>query len=159
MKKNIIINREAKAIEITKAFYNKACQFGTQEFEELNRAVKEFPEYQLTFRNSKKRTYNGLTIQKMTAYIETLGDEQVLAKFEAVQKVAEARKALYPLTKQWFLNTFKGITMKEIEAAIKCSAQKDLQEEVEAELDEIMAGLAEQELEEENSAPELREAC
>ena len=83
----------------------------------------------------------------------------MLAKFEAVQKVAEARKALYPLTKQWFLKTFEGITMKRIEAAIKRSAQKDLQEEVEAELDEIMADLSEQDLEEENSAPELREAC
>lgn len=153
MKKNIIINREANTIEITKAFYNKACQFGTPEFEELNRAIQQFPEYKITYRNAKKKTYNGLTIQKMAAYIETLEDKDLVAKFEAVQKVAEARKALYPLTKQWFLKTFENITMKEIEDAIKAKDQMDLDAEVAAELDDILAEMADLDLEEEE--PEL----
>ena len=88
----------------------------------------------------------------MAAYIETLEDKDLVAKFEAVQKVAEARKALYPLTKQWFLKTFENITMKEIEDAIKAKDQMDLDAEVAAELDDILAEMADLNLEEE---PEL----
>lgn len=149
MKSNIYINREDNTIEITKAFYNRACQFGTPEFEELNRAIKQFPEFTIAFKSAKKKTYNGLTIKKMAAYIETLEDKDLEAKFEAVQKVAESRKALYPLTKQWFLNTFKNITMKDIEEAIKAKDQQDMEAEVAAEMDIILAEMANQDLEEE----------
>jgi|GEM_PF-4229507 len=153
MKKNIIINREAETIEITKAFYNKACQFGTPEFEELNKAIQMFPEFKIVFRSAKKKTYNGLTIQKMAAYIETLDNKDLEAKFEAVQKVAETRKALYPLTKQWFLKTFENITMKDIEEAIKAKDQMDMDAEVAAELDDMLAEMTDLDLEEEE--PEL----
>ena len=63
-------------------------------------------EKQINHKADKKK-YNGLTLPRMEAYIKTQpNSEKRLIEFAAIQKVAKAKGALYPLTKKWFLATF-----------------------------------------------------
>ena len=67
--------------------------------------------------NLKKKAYNRLTIKKMEDYIGTQPDsENKLIEFKAVQKVAEARGAKYPLSKKWFLTNYPEFKENEISA-------------------------------------------
>lgn len=110
MKKNkIIINRMENTIEVSKAFYNKACKYGTPEYEMLTAVTAQNPTFALKFKEVKKKTYTGLTLEQMEKYILTQPDKKKkLEEFETVKTIAEAKGAKYPLTKKWFLTTFEG---------------------------------------------------
>ena len=51
----------------------------------------------------------------MKLYISLQTDaEKKLAEFEAIKKVAKAKGAMYPLTKKWFINTYKNYKESDI---------------------------------------------
>jgi len=109
-KSNITVNRMENTIEVSKAFYNKACKYGTPEYEMLTEATTQNPTFKITFKVSKKKTYGGLTL-----YILTQPDsEKKLEEFNAIQLISEAKGAKYPLTKKWFLETFKDYKENEV---------------------------------------------
>ena len=111
----IIINQMERTIVITKAFYKKACMYGTNEYYDLQKAISENRDYRIVFKTSEKKTYHGLTLERMKEYIKTQPDcEENLKSFEAVKKVAKTKGALYPLTKKWFLERFKDYKLNEI---------------------------------------------
>lgn len=114
-KSNITVNRMENTIEVSKAFYNKACKYGTPEYEMLTEATTQNPTFKITFKVSKKKTYGGLTLERMEEYILTQPDsEKRLEEFEAIQLISEAKGAKYPLTKKWFLETFKDYKENEV---------------------------------------------
>ncbi len=144
MKKNIVINAIENSIVITKAFNKRASVFGSEEYKELHMAIQENPEMKIVIRNIEKKTYCGLTFEKMSEYIKTQPEsEKMLIKFEAVQRVAKAKNSLYPLTKKWFLNAYPEYKENEVSAneAEKLTAEltAEAEEEVLALLPKVVA--------------------
>lgn len=114
-KSNITVNRMENTIEVSKAFYNKACKYGTPEYEMLTEAAAQNPTFKIAFKENKKKTYTGLTLKRMKEYILTQPDsEKRLEEFKAIQLISEAKGAKYPLTKKWFLETFEDYKENEV---------------------------------------------
>ena len=106
-KSNIKVNVMEQTISVSKAFYKKACVYGTTEYKQLTDAQRNNPTFDVKFKEYDKKTYNGLTIAKMREYILTQDNsEDRLIEFEAVVTTAKAKGAQYPLTKKWFLAAY-----------------------------------------------------
>ena len=108
-----------KAIVGTKASIKRANAGKNPEYSELCAKLAEHPDFAVIEKviksNPTKKTYNRLTIKKMEDYIGTQPDsENKLIEFKAVQKVAEARGAKYPLSKKWFLTNYPEFKENEI---------------------------------------------
>ena len=108
-----------KAIVGTKASIKRANAGKNPEYSELCAKLAEHPDFAVIEKviksNPTKKTYNRLTITKMEDYIGTQPDsENKLIEFKAVQKVAEARGAKYPLSKKWFLTNYPEFKENEI---------------------------------------------
>ena len=115
MKTNITINAIEKTITVSKAFYNKASKYGTDEYSKLRSAIQENPEFKIVFKTIEKKTYGGLTFEVMEAYIKTQKDsETTLKEFAAVKTIAETKGSKYPLTKKWFLKTFPAFKVADV---------------------------------------------
>ena len=100
-----------KTIVGTKSAINRANMGKNPEYTTLCEMLAAHPDFTVAEkqikRNPDKKKYNGLTLPRMKEYIETQpkGEER-LREFAAIQKVAAAKGAKYPLTKKWFLATF-----------------------------------------------------
>lgn len=107
--KNITVNVIDKEIIISKAFYKKASTYGTNEYKALKKAMKENKGFDIVFKKTEgKKTYNGLTFERMEEYIKTQpNSEENFKEYEKVKDVAKSKGALYPFTKNWFLTKFK----------------------------------------------------
>ncbi len=129
MKKNFNYDFEHKAIIGSKSAINRANKGLNPEYKELTDMLVAMPSFSVQIKDIKKKKdqkrYSKLTFEKMEDYIRTqFSDEKELEKkiieFKAIQKVAEAKGAKYPLTKKWFLNTYpeyKENVVSEEEAA------------------------------------------
>ena len=103
-KNNVDVNFADMTIEVSKAFYEKASKYGTDEFNTLLDVMKELPGFKVVI---DKKTYNGLTIEKMEEYIVLVEkDNARLDEFHAIEDIAKARGAKYPILKKWFLATY-----------------------------------------------------
>ena len=138
-------NHIEKTIVGTKSAIKRASVLGSDEYKILNKMMKEQPTYSVVEKIMQKKvehkkTYGGLTLKKMEEFIKTQPDaEKNLIRLEAVKKVAKARNALYPLTKQWFLAEFpayKGAIVISEEATTKVN-DNDVAEAA-AELDNLL---------------------
>lgn len=100
-----------KTIVGTKSAINRANKGLSPEYDMLCKMLADHPDFtvvekQINHKADKKK-YNGLTLPRMKEYIETQPkSEERLREFAAIQKVAAAKGAKYPLTKKWFLATF-----------------------------------------------------
>lgn len=107
--KNITVDVMKNTLVVTKAFYKKACVFGSEEFKELHEAMAACPGYTVEFKmqNKARKTYKRLTIARMEEYINTQSNSEARAKeFSAVMEVAKAKGSLYPAAKKWFLANY-----------------------------------------------------
>lgn len=100
-----------KTIIGTKSAINRANKGMKPEYDTLCEMLAAHPDFTVEEKQIKhkadKKKYKGLTLPRMEAYIETQpNSEKRLIEFAAIQKVATAKGALYPLTKKWFLATF-----------------------------------------------------
>lgn len=100
-----------KTIVGTKSAINRANMGKNPEYTTLCEMLAAHPDFTVAEkqikRNPDKKKYNGLTLPRMKEYIETQSkSEERLREFAAIQKVAAAKGAKYPLTKKWFLATF-----------------------------------------------------
>lgn len=100
-----------KTIVGTKSAINRANKGMKPEYDTLCKMLAEHPDFAVAEKQidhkADKKKYNGLTLPRMKEYIETQpNSEKRLIEFAAIQKVAKAKGALYPLTKKWFLTTF-----------------------------------------------------
>lgn len=139
-KSNITINAIESTIIVSQSFYKRASVYGSAEYTELRRAMKENPSYHVAIKTIEKKSYSGLTFEKMTDYIKTQPDsDKMMIKFEAVQRIAKAKGGLYPLTKKWFLNTYPNYKENEVsEAETKELTADELTAEAEAEVAALM---------------------
>ena len=115
MKKNVKVNPIEKTITISKAFFKRASVFGSSEYYELRNAMKENPDYEVIITTVQKNVHKDLTFKRMEAYIRTQPNSEAnLKEFRAVQEIAEAKGAKYPLTKKWFFKTFPEYKLNEV---------------------------------------------
>lgn len=128
-----------KAIVGSKAAIKRANSGNGNEYVELCKMLAEHPDFNVVSKeievNATKKKYNGLTFNRMKEYIELQEDsENVLAVFEKVQEIAEAKGAKYPLTKKWFLSKYPEY--KENEASIV--SNEEIEKQAEAEIEAIL---------------------
>ena len=138
-----------KAIIGSKAAIERANKGKNPEYAELSGMLAAHPDFTVRVKDIQKKegkkTYSKLTFDRMEEYIRTqFADENTLAakidEFKAIQKVAEAKGAKYPLTKKWFLNTYKEF--KENEVSEKESSEKE--KALAAEAEKLLADAAAQ---------------
>ena len=134
MKRNeIFVNDGNCTLDVSKAFYKKACQFGSVEYYALRKA-KEETGYEVAFKFADKKTHHGLSFKRMEAFIRTQANaEERLMEFEAVKKIAKAKGAMYPLTKEWFFKAFPSYKEDKVEDSEKNTILDALKKAKEAE--------------------------
>lgn len=111
---NIRINEANKTIEVTKAFYKEASNFGTDEYKMLKEARTDFPTFKVIAKSAGKKngTFKGLTINYMKTYIkdhepDNMKDFNILCGLdENGEKVELAATATYGEIKSWFLKKY-----------------------------------------------------
>ena len=121
-----IIDFINKKIIGTKASFDKASKGAGAIYEELATKVAKHPAFELVIKEQKKRinkpkkTYDGLTFKFMEQYIAIKDDaERVMRVYEAVKNTSKSMKmGVYPTTKKWFLNKYKGFDMATAKAEI-----------------------------------------
>ena len=115
-----------KTIVGTKASFTKAGKGFGPEYEELAEKMAKHPNFALVVKEPKKaskkvkKTYNGLTFRLMERYIRIQSNKAVLMEeYNAIKAFAkEDGHSIYPLTKQWFLGTFKDFDVDKAKKAI-----------------------------------------
>lgn len=133
MNRHFNYNFTAKAIVGSNRSIQRANIGLEPEYSELVSMLAAQPTFTVTPKviNQKKdkKTYSNLTISRMREYIKTQPDaEEKIIEFEAVQKVAKAKGATYPLTKKWFLKTYPEYTTKDISSAQTEALVTEMQE-------------------------------
>ena len=124
-----------KTIVGTQSAINRANKGIEPEYSMLTSMLNAQPNFIVAVKqikkNQDKKTFHGLSIQRMKDYITTLDDsDRKIAEFNAILKVAEAKGAKYPLAKKWFLKTYPEFKTNEIEASE--TAKKKAEEELNA---------------------------
>lgn len=113
----ISVNAINSSIVVSKAFYKKACAYGTNEYTLLHKAMRENPAYQVVIAEVKKLTYSKLTFDRMQDYIMTQpNSKKMLVEFEAAKKAAKSKSALYLLAKRWFLEHYPEYKTNKVES-------------------------------------------
>ena len=98
------IKFDAKTIEITKTFANKASHFGSEEYHALRTAMCDLPDFEVAIKVTAKprRTYaKGLTYDFMATYIASTPDGSALNEFLAIRNMCS-----YADVKKWFVAKF-----------------------------------------------------
>lgn len=115
------INARSHSIEMTKKFAKAAAKFGSDEYNQLQEARKDYPNYKVVTvsrkTSTKKESYKGLTYSYMESYIKAHDDEEksIMAKYMMLRGLSqEAQEVLaepcsYMEIKEWFLNQFPAI--------------------------------------------------
>ncbi len=141
-KTNINVDFEKNALVVSKAFYKKACAFGSKENVELRNAMEIYKGFSIEFKVSDKKTYGGLTFERMADYIKTQADADArLLEFEAVKKIAKAKGAMYPLTKEWFFLTYPLFKEDAVADDEKATVLDELKKNADAEAQQKLAFL------------------
>lgn len=107
------INHVANTIVVTKSFYEEACKFGTQEYEQLNKVKKDNPQMSVAIRQTKAaghRSENkGLTYKYMRKFISAMDSENLIT-FEKIilhyESYEYENSAVYQQVKEWFLENY-----------------------------------------------------
>ena len=116
---HVSVNAVEEKLFVSKAFFKKACKYGTPEYKELHKIMADNPTFKVDFKEyADKRSYHNLTFKRMEAFIKTQpNSEQRLKEFAKVMEVAKARGSMYPSTKKWFLATYPNYIEFEVGVA------------------------------------------
>lgn len=134
MKTIFTLNFVNKSIVGTKSAIARANKCLEPEYSELCALLAKHPTFNVEVKQidkkKDKKTYHGLSFQAMKDFIATQeNSKMMLAKFEKVMEVAEAKGAKYPLTKKWFLKNYPNYKNNEVS-----DSEATLDDEVEKEL-------------------------
>ena len=136
---SVVVNPIAQSITISKAYYKRACTYGTVEYYEFRTILSENAGFSIEFKVIEKKTYKSLTFERMAEYIKTQpNSEKQLITFAAVQRIAEKKGSKYPLTKKWFLNAYPEYKENEVSANETAELEKQLEAQLNAQLDALM---------------------
>lgn len=144
-KANIFVDGEKEALVMTKAFYKRACVFGSDEYYELRKAKAENEGYTVVFayKVADKTTYNGLNFATMEKYIKSQANsEERLMEFEAVKEIAKIKGSKYPLTKKWFLLTYPEFKVNSVSESEQATVLADKKAKAKAEAEKKISLLA-----------------
>lgn len=130
MRTHFNYNFVEKTIIGTKAAINRANRGLNPEYNELTAMLTTHPDFKVVEKNIQKKegkkTYSNLTFKRMEEYISLQNNsKEKLIEFEAVKAVAEAKGAKYPLTKKWFLATYKEYKESDISESENKILSKD----------------------------------
>lgn len=115
---SIRFNHKNRVIELTKSFDEKASRFGSDEYNALQDARKDYPNYHVIVARRSKRedSYKGLTYEFMENYINTHDNaKENMAAFDDLRATSEEAKAFgaqrvsYGEIKAWFFKTYPEI--------------------------------------------------
>ena len=105
----ITVNYTKNTLEITKSFEKKARAYGSDAYNELTAARKEFPNYRIVVKTSKSNnSLKGMDYDFMREYIskhdnaDNAGEGKHMAEFEKLC----ASDLSYGEIKQWFVETY-----------------------------------------------------
>ena len=118
-----VYNHINKTIVASKASLKKAGRPNTAESDLLASMMREHPDYAVVEKeintNSSKKSYDGLTMDLMKAYIEIQDNaKEMLEAYNRVVKMATEQKKKYPLTKSWFVGVYEDFDVKKAQKAI-----------------------------------------
>lgn len=143
----ISINNKNFSIELTKTFATASSKVGSPEYEQLQRARKDYPYYKVVTVTRKapknsKPTFKGLTYEYMEKYIMGHDDNEqtIMNEYLALRGDSEADENLvdsfnYQEMKDWFLDKFPAFNeyhAKRAELIEKSKQKKATKREEEA---------------------------
>ena len=116
---NITINNKNHTIEMNKTTAKAASIFGSEEYNALQAARRDYPTYRVVTvaKKNAKPAYKGLTCEYIEKYIAAHDDENgsIMAEYKMLRGKSEAGKdamaddANYAIIKEWFFMTFPEI--------------------------------------------------
>ena len=123
MNTRLTINTAANTIEMTKEFAKKAKYFGTDEYNMLQIARKDYPTFSVTTKKTKsKENYKGLTLDYMKKYIELHPQTLVLEVLRTLvgldengEKIEDAETTSYGEIRAWFFGCYPEVKNKKEE--------------------------------------------
>lgn len=98
------IKFDAKTIEVSKTFADRASHFGSMEYAELRTATNDLPDFKVVVKATPKRRQSyakGFTYDFMAAYIATTPDGAALNEFLTMRNICS-----YAEVKKWFITKF-----------------------------------------------------
>ena len=115
--KNININFQKQTIEMTKTFANSASNYGSEAYNELMNAKRDFPSYTVSIvkaASKKKDSFKGLNLKYMEKYItdHSGAASEQMNTFNLLCGNTDdelAAKASFGEIKMWFLTQYPEI--------------------------------------------------
>lgn len=112
------VDGERGKIIMDRTFAKNAKIVGSKEYNQLQRAMRDYPKYDVVTRQIKKKSgqehYADLTYDYMREYIltfepaETL--DEALAEFSRLQRKSDKnKKSRYPAVKKWFIEQYPEV--------------------------------------------------
>ena len=103
---------------------------GTNEFRELAKLHKAYPEYDIVMRTANvsedKQKHTGLTIERMEYHIKNIAkDDVALAQFKEVRKYYKGMSGYYGKVRSWFLEKYPNYNIVDFEALVSVQKESD----------------------------------
>ena len=116
MKNTLRFDHDARCIVMDRAFYKNSANIRFKEYDMLQRARKDYPDYTPVIkrikRNPDKETYKGLTYAYMERYIESHENAvEIMAEYRELRLISEChcKARRYPKIKKWFLKKYPEV--------------------------------------------------
>lgn len=114
MKNTLKINHKNRTLVMDRTFAKAASFVGSNEYNLLQDARRDYPSYQVTLRSIKKKedkeSYRGLTYKYMEDYIRSHANAAAnMAEYHQQRLLAECHSIRYPNIKKWFLAKYPEI--------------------------------------------------
>ena len=114
MKNTLKINHEDRTLVMDRTFAKAASFVGSNEYNLLQDARRDYPSYQVTLRSIKKKedkeSYRGLTYKYMEDYIRTHANAAPnMAEFQQQILLSKCHSIRYPNIKKWFLALYPEV--------------------------------------------------
>lgn len=115
------IDYTENTIVVTKNFLKRAGVIGSEEYTELVKVRKDFPDFEIVQReiNKKegKKTYGKLSYKVMEEFIKSTEEKDevtsVLSEFRRVQQLSKVKSGPYAYVKTWFLKRYENVFSQE----------------------------------------------
>ena len=116
MKSNPIkFDHTKKELIINRTFAKKAYIYGTEEYNLLQRARQDFPNYGISTRagikkNPQKEAFKGLDYEFMEQYfIYKNAPQEIWEKYKHMRLMAGCHSRRFPIVKKWFLELYPEV--------------------------------------------------
>ena len=116
----LILNTKNHTIEMNKAFEKASCIIGSEEYNQLQQARRDYPTYKVVTvtRQSKSTSYKGLDFAFMEMYIEKHDDEEknIMASCKMLRAQGEEfedtdiKSESFLTIRAWFLEQYPEVT-------------------------------------------------